>query len=384
VAKIAARLSFLQALIALGLLLLLGLGARAEAHKASDSYLTLEWRGEQVAGHWDIALRDLDVAVDLDGDGDGTIRWGEVLRQKAAIIAYAMGHLAIRADGRDCGLRAQDLLIDQHSDGAYAVLMLEGRCPAAPTRLTLDYTLMSGIDPGHRGLAHLRAGGQTMALVLGGDHPLQTVALGRWGWLAQIKAFVVTGVFHIWTGYDHLLFLVSLLLPAVLRREAGRWVAREGGRGAALDVVKVVSAFTLAHSLTLAGAALDWLVMPVRLSESLIAASVVLAAINNLRPVVRRHVWAVAFGFGLIHGFGFANVLRDLALPREGLLQALVAFNGGVELGQIAVVAALMPLAWAMRGKAFYPRYVLGLGSGLIAALAVLWFVQRAFDLTLV
>lgn len=377
--------------------------ASASAHKASDAYLALRLQGAHLAGQWDIALRDLDFVLQLDGDGDGAIRWGEVLAQRRAIETYALGHLAVQADGRACPLRAEDLLIDQHSDGAYAVLMLEGQCPAPPRRLDLNYTLFADSDPAHRGLVRLETGPPSAStpssspiastLILGGERPHQSISLGREGGqsapaqsilaqniLAQSRDFVRLGIWHIWTGFDHLLFLFSLLLPSVLRREAGRWVVQNHFRAAAGEVLRIVTAFTLAHSLTLAMAALGVIALPARLTESLIAASVVLAALNNLWPMVTRRVWLVAFGFGLIHGFGFANVLRDLSLAGGGLLLMLFSFNLGVELGQMAVVVAVMPVAWWLRGQPAYQRGVMLAGSAGIAAVAMVWLVERAFD----
>jgi hypothetical protein len=117
--------------------------------------------------------------------------------------------------------------------------------------------------------------------------------------------------------------------------------------------------------------------------ESVIAASVIAAALNNVVPVLERRLWMVAFLFGLIHGFGFASVLRDLALPREGLVLALASFNLGVEAGQLALVAALMPLAFALRQTWLYRRLALSAGSLLIVAVACVWLFERAFELRL-
>ena len=202
----------------------------------------------------------------------------------------------------------------------------------------------------------------------------------RW---RQFADYVRHGVWHIWIGFDHILFLVSLLLPAVLVRHAGCWKERETLKASVLDVVRIVTAFTLAHSLTLTLAALGALSLPSRLVESAIAASVVLAALNNLWPLVHRWRAAVAFAFGLIHGFGFASVLADLGLPQDALVVSLVGFNVGVELGQLAIVAAFLPLAHALRRGLFYRRVVLGGGSALIALLAMVWLAERAFDLKL-
>jgi len=149
------------------------------------------------------------------------------------------------------------------------------------------------------------------------------------------------------------------------------------------DVLKVVTAFTIAHSITLSLAALSVIALPSRLVESTIALSVVLAALNNLKPLVAERRWAVAFAFGLIHGFGFASVLTDLGLPQGALLLALVGFNFGVELGQLAIVCAFLPLAYALRDSWFYRRVVFAGGSAAIALLASVWLTERVFNLKL-
>jgi HupE / UreJ protein len=190
------------------------------------------------------------------------------------------------------------------------------------------------------------------------------------------------GVWHIWIGFDHILFLLSLLLPAVLVWRAPRWHPVDAFASAFWEVLKVVTAFTLAHSITLSLATLGVLSLPSRAVESAIAASVVLAALNNVRPVFTGRRWMVAFGFGLIHGFGFASVLGDLGLRQGTLLLALVGFNAGVEVGQLAIVAAFLPLAYGLRRSWFYRRLVMAGGSLLIAAVAALWFAERAFNLS--
>ena len=147
------------------------------------------------------------------------------------------------------------------------------------------------------------------------------------------------------------------------------------------ETLKVVTAFTLAHSITLSLAALQVISLPSRLVESVIAASVVLAALNNLRGTVDKRRWVMAFAFGLIHGFGFASVLADLGLPQGALVLALVGFNLGVELGQLAIVAVFLPLAFWLRTTRFYRVGVLTGGSIIVALLASWWFLQRVFDL---
>jgi hypothetical protein len=191
------------------------------------------------------------------------------------------------------------------------------------------------------------------------------------------------GVWHIWLGFDHILFLVSLLLPAVLVRRGGAWQSAAKFRDAFRDVARIVTAFTLAHSITLTLAALSIVSLPSRWVESAIALSVVLAALNNVFPTVQRGRWIAAFAFGLLHGFGFAGALADLGLPTGSLALSLAGFNIGVELGQLAIVAAFLPAAFALRSTWAYRRVVLAGGSTAIVAIAGAWLVERAFDLSL-
>jgi len=358
------------------------LASPAKAHKPSDSYLTLGLEDQRITGRWDIALRDLDFAIGLDADGDGAIRWGEVKARRAQIQTYALSRLTVDGDEKPCWLHASDLLIDQHSDGAYAVLALSGACPAKPQRLGVAYRLFADFDPQHRGLVRLTADGRDHALVLGGARTRQSVAMTGVGRLREVGDFIGTGVFHIWTGFDHLLFLISLLLPAVLMRQDGRWVGQASAKAAGVEILRIVSAFTLAHSITLSLATLGVVSLPARLTESLIALSVVFAAFNNLRPVLTRRIWMAAFVFGLIHGFGFANVLRDLGLAQASLLWALLAFNIGVELGQIVVVGLVMPVAWRARNTRFYGKALMPFGSMAIMLIATIWLIQRALGIS--
>ena len=148
-------------------------------------------------------------------------------------------------------------------------------------------------------------------------------------------------------------------------------------------MLRIVTAFTLAHSITLTLATLGVVVLPSRAVEATIAASVVVAALNNVFPLFTGRRWAVAFGFGLVHGFGFASVLADLGLPSDALALALVGFNLGVEAGQLAIVAVFLPLAYAVRRTVLYRQGVRIAGSLLIALLAGVWFAERAFNLVL-
>jgi len=358
--------------------------AVALAHKPSDSYLAISIEGAQVKGQWDIALRDLDFAIGLDDDGNGDITWGEVKAHRNDIAAYSLARLKVRSGGADCPIHATEFLADDHSDGAYSVMRFEGTCQSESESLEIGYSLFADIDPQHKGLLRLEHGGGTRTGIFSPERAVQSFELEKISPLTQFFDYAREGVWHIWIGFDHILFLLSLLLPAVLAWGGGRWQAVERFAPAFWDVFKIVTSFTVAHSITLSLAALGVISLPSRLVESAIATSVVLAALNNVFPVVHGRRWMVAFFFGLVHGFGFASVLRDLGLPQNALLIALVGFNLGVEAGQLAIVSAFLPVAYGLRATWLYRRLVFTGGSLAIVAVAGIWLVERAFNMKII
>ncbi|WP_245395490.1 HupE/UreJ family protein [Anthocerotibacter panamensis] len=367
------------------LLLLVGLclfwGApSALAHKPSDSYLTFDANNQQM--QWDIALRDLDYALGLDSNDDGAITWGELHAHQQAVTDYALARLQAFGDGALCPLQATDFLVDGHSDGVYAVLRLRAKCAQSPAVLTMNYRLFFEVDPQHRGLLRWTGVGGQHTAIFSPEQPQQRLELKTVPSVAaQLLSFGREGVWHIWLGFDHILFLLTLLLPAVLARKENHWTGAATFPPVLKQVLQTVTAFTVAHSLTLALATLGVVQLPTRWVESVIALSVLLTALNNLFPLVREQRWVVAFGFGLVHGFGFASVLADLGLGVSSLLPALLGFNLGVEVGQLAIVAVFLPLAFTARQTWLYPRLALMGGSCLIAGIAAVWLVERVFDL---
>jgi len=367
-------------------MLCLGATGLAVAHKSSDAYLQISAAPGQLALRWDIALRDLDVALDLDADTDGKLTWGEVRSAWPRIEAYASAHLGI--DG--CALKSGERALERRNDGAYAVLNFSAACTlATPPRIA--YSLFADVDPTHRGIVRLqRTGAEVQVSVLeprprqaesaaataAASSPAAVEPASRW-------AFIGEGIHHILTGYDHVLFLLCLLLPSVMRRTPAGWQPVERLSQALWPVVGIVTAFTVGHSVTLALAALKVVSLSSSFIDPAIAITIALAALDNLRPVfpVRRVV--VTFFFGLIHGFGFASVLGELDLPRAAFAWALLQFNVGLELGQVGVVAVVAVLLFLARRWTGYARVVIGGGSLLAILVAVLWFIERTADVSI-
>ena len=365
------------------LLFYLLLAPSARAHQPGESYLTLRLTNAVIRGQWDIALRDLDATIGLDANGDGAVTWDELRARHKAILNFALPRLAVRVNGVERELLVTEQQVASYPDGVYSVVLFTIEDLHRPRQLEVSYRLFFDTHPAHRALVNLDFGGTNQIHVFSVGRATQQFDLTKPDTLRELADFGAEGVTHIWGGFDHVLFLVALLLPAVLQREGSGWRAAESFRPALVNVVQIVTAFTLAHSLTLTLAVLELVTLPSRLVESAIAASVVLAAWNNLRPLVRERVWLFAFGFGLLHGFGFASALAGFGLKSGSLLAPLVGFNLGVELGQLVIVIGFLPLAWALRGSWFYQQLTLRLGSTFVLLLAATWMVQRLFDLPL-
>ncbi len=346
------------------------IGFAALAHEPSKSFLSLKFEPGRLVGQWDVPLGDLSKVVPQPDSG------------VAKSVPYLWSHLEIRIDGRSATLRANgEPVPEQLSDGNYFQFNFVVEGTAHPQTVDVKYTAFFETNSLHRGLLRVESDGKTQVAAFSPGHVSQEFQLGAPARQAQFFDFVREGIWHIGTGYDHILFLLALLLPSVLRREADGWRPVEALRPAFLNVLKIVTAFTLAHSLTLSLAALGIVRLPSRVTESAIALSVVLAALNNLWPMVRERGWMLAFGFGLIHGFGFATALSDLGLAHGAMALTLIGFNLGVEIGQLAIVAVFLPVAFALRRTWLYREPLLGFGSVSIGMIAAAWCAERVLNI---
>ncbi len=348
----------------------------ARAHLASDSYLRIELEANgRLRGQWDIALRDLDAAVGLRAGPDGQVTWGMLKSRRDAIETYAFGRLSLVG----CAPRPDDLLVDYHAGVAYAVLRFTADCPGGLGAITLKYNLLFDLDPSHRGLLTLVTQSGELSDVLSPDH--SEVAIDRAAGTVrdEILRFVSFGVDHILIGYDHLLFVGVLMIVVPFRRATGiAWLPLDRFGTVLVEMLKILTAFTIAHTITLSFALLGIIEVPSRIVDPAIAVTIMLAAIDNVRPILPRIRWNVAFGFGLIHGLAFATALGPMRLPPSGLLLALGGFNLGVEFGQLALALLLVPIVFVVRRERIY-LHLLAPGLSAVAfLLASFWFSERA------
>jgi hypothetical protein len=353
--------------------LCLALSDAASAQQAG-THLELVVADSGLTGEWRLLLAELgDLQLDTNGDGEPT--WLEIEHRQQDIQDYLGDNLRVVANGGLAALRFEQLLYGTQEGRPAILATLAFDAVPDITRLDVDLGHFGGaLEISWPGVGRQRAEARPGA---GAQTFLKENAVSG-GFLY----FLWQGMWHIWIGYDHIVFLLVLLLPAVFRRtDSGREVV-PGFAGALRQVLVIVSSFTVAHSITLTFAAMGWIELPGRLVESAIAASVLLAALANFLPRAAggRGAW-LASGFGLLHGFGFAGALGELAPSAGRIWQSLLAFNIGVELGQVAIVAVFLPVAFLLRRTSFYRFGALYGGSAAAALVALRWFVQRAFAL---
>ncbi|CAN5430642.1 HupE/UreJ family protein [soil metagenome] len=371
--------------LALALLLLVGLTVHpnADAHKASDAYLQLSRDSTGLLVRWDIALRDLDAVLDLDRDSDRKLTWGEVRARLDDIQAYALARLVLQQGS--CALKlSQPAAIEERIDGNYLVLQYHASCDSAAA-LTIDYRLFGEVDPTHRGLLRITTAAGEPPVLTSLDPTAGAVSVPWPGGSDQTSSastasFFHDGIHHIVIGYDHVLFLICLLLPAVMQRRDGRWLPVTRWRDAIWPMLGTVTMFTIAHSITLALAGLKIVTLSPRIIEPGIALTIMVAALDNLYPVLRGRRKLFTFLFGLIHGFGFAGVLSELDLPVSGFVVALLEFNLGVEAGQLVIVTIALFVLMALRHWRRYPSVILHAGSAVAVLVAAIWFLERVTD----
>ena len=367
----------------------LATGARAaHAHGLGMSQLELRVDGRRLSGEWQIQLPDARRALGLNPQPGGQSEDAgrrEVIEREALLRAYLAQRIAFAADGAPCPTAidpAPAAWQAQVGGVSQVTFRLGATCPAELRQLRINCELLFDVDPKHRAYFSIEDARVTHVGLFLSDRRSATMDVRQLHAGADFLEFVLDGIRHIWTGIDHLLFLIALLLPAPLARSDERgWTPRLGLAPTAREVLKVVTAFTVAHSLTLALAFFGVVSFAARWVEVAIALSVFAAAWNNIRPFLPERGWAMAFVFGLVHGLGFAGALRNLALPMRARGLALVAFNVGVECGQLAIVAPLLPLLYFASRRRWYPRLVMGFGSLAIAWVAMLWILERGFGL---
>lgn len=364
------------------------------AHQTSDSYLNIIKSQQQNYISWSIAVRDLEYAVGLDTNADSRITWQEILQRKPTIESYVLSRLllySVNAQQKQfCQINNNELLVDDKRDGAYLVFKLSSPClkdlfaglsySSAEKHFYLDYQLLFDIDKNHRGLILIQVEDNIVTRVASPDNYTFNLQIKESPRAGVLSRYINQGIWHILIGLDHILFLLALLLPSVLVYKNKKWQQRENIRSCFMAILKIVTAFTLAHSITLSLSVLEVVQLSSKMIEIFIAITVLLTCLHTLKPVFQQSLWKLAFVFGLIHGFGFANVLLDLGLEKTALALSLFGFNIGVEIGQLFIVFVFLLFAALIHQYCWYRTVIFKGGISVTAIISCVWIFERTFN----
>ncbi|MEL7161880.1 MAG: HupE/UreJ family protein [Bacteroidota bacterium] len=368
------------------------------AHKPDQSYVYLNIYENAIEGRIELNTTDINriLGVNLPEKG-ATDAQTAPLHDR--IQAYLLRHTAFSYDGKTIPIRwttAQVFNIDEEDEPDFVqynfVLDQSGELPRL---IDVKYDAVLELNDQHRGALlieqHWKDGvvdnHTKINYIFTPAAPTTTLDLDDTSIWKGVWALVKLGVWHIWIGLDHILFIVALIPPSVVRRkenETGpfgisKWRPVDKFKPAFLYIIKIVTFFTIAHSITLALAALELVNLPSRYVESLIAFSIGLAALHNIRPIFRGKEWVIAFVFGLFHGFGFASVLGEKGLGSDFLAWSLFGFNVGVEIGQLLIICMVFPVLFLLRKTKLYPLLIL-FGSIFLIFVALYWTIERLFE----
>ncbi len=329
--------------------------------------------------HLDLSLTfaqaDLESVIHLDTNADSLVSQAELDAAKADLADFL--EAGINLESGQHSLKPNQLeFVSAPSNTVKALLRFKTE---TDSQISLTVPLISLLARGHRQhLTVINSANQTIVQqILSKDSEAITLSTDVVSSSHIFQQYFVEGVWHIWIGFDHILFLVTLLLPAALVYRNSQWQQISQLQSVMSDTLKIVTMFTLAHSITLSMAALNIVQISSSVIEPVIAFSVLVTSLNNLKPLFHQTRWLLAFVFGLIHGFGFAAVLTELGLNNQALLSSLIGFNLGVEAGQLAIVCLFIPVAYLARHTRVYRQVVFKGGSVLAALIACVWMLER-------
>ena len=371
------------------LLLTLLLGTAASAHQTGNSYINIRQVDDHLAIDLDFYVRDLgNLLQEVAKPGEpapAPPSPDKLQTLQPRITEVVQRSFKFEIDEQTAPLTFTGQSVTVHNDGLYVRQQYVGPAVDAKAKfVVIRYEFFTQNDKLGRAFLRLVLNGDEISSVFDQPNAIQRFALGETKRSATIFLFAKEGAKHIWEGIDHLLFLLTLLLPGLMlwKHEVAAPTPdnpkpMRGTKEAEIFALKVITAFTVAHSITLGLATFGLVSLPEKLVESLIAFSIMASAAINLQKKYRINHWQLAFVFGLIHGMGFANGLKELGLSSSYFLETLLAFNGGVELGQLSIVLLVsVPLLLFVRTETAKHR-VMSWGSMVVLAISTVWLVQR-------
>ena len=359
------------------------------SHSLGQSYLFLKIYDHSIQGSFEITFADANKALGLNGDD--LITESNLSEKLPLLHSYYQERVSFSVEQAKWPVQFTGFDILRVKKLANYIIInfkIAKKFEQTPQAFDIDYAVLFDVDPQqqafvvieHYWKANLFNNERHFALVFGKENQRQTLDLTDYSIFSGLLGVIKMGIKHIWIGIDHILFLIALILPSVMVRRKEEWLPVEKFRPALIYVVKIITLFTVAHSVTLSVAALGIIELPSRLVESMIAISIAIAALDIVYPILHRKIGLVVFGFGLFHGFGFASVLTHLGVLGEHMALSLFGFNLGVELGQVVIIILVFPVLYLIRRQAFYRPVILKAGAVMLICIAMFWFVERAFE----
>lgn len=375
-------------LVCLSVILVLTAGV-ATAHRIDESYVYFQVTEDALTGRIEVTSKDLAQAFTFDGDS--RLPTNDQIEARAdEIFDHFADRLLILAEGQRYPVTFTGLDFLDTDIATFALFSFDipGLAPA-PDAIEMSYEfLFNDVDPGHLGFALIESNTRTgvrkneshISLTFGPGGGVQTLGLTADPPGKVFVDFVVHGIWHIWHGIDHLMFLAALLLAATMTRRDGHWAPTENlGRSMGV-MVGLVTAFTLGHALAISLSAFGVIRFPSTWVEGAIALSIILVALANLMPGLQTRSGLALFAFGLFHGFGFVSVLPLLGADPMLKTVGLIGFTIGIELAQLAIVLVAFPVLYLVCNWRIYPMLALRLGSVGVIAIAAVWFAERSYN----
>ncbi len=350
-----------------------------------ENFITFTFKDKIPKAVVDFESDNLEKFIKLDDNDNGIVSWKEIRAHQKEIERFVLKHIDISADGQICAKKIDRFEVYRRIHQSYIKLYLTLGCALPHEAVDLRYNLFFDVDKDQKAFVKIADDNRSKPVILSDRKVEVKLKMHHRQSVAQaFKNFLVEGIWHIWIGYDHILFLLMLLVPSVYYFRDGRPLPRQKFKEVFFEVLKIVTAFSVAHSITLGLSVSEIVVLDSRFVEVAIALSVLFTAMNNLYPMITKHTWIMAFLFGLIHGFGFANVLHDLIIKNSSdFLAMLFGFNLGVEIGQLVIVTLVLPFLYFLEKTTFYRTFIYHGFSALTTVIAALWAIERALGVSI-
>ena len=368
--KIIIRLSFFVTMLLMS--------QQAFSHTTSTSYLNINLDNDKISGVWQVTLKDIHLILGLDMNSDSKLIWSEVISQKQKIISELNRAITIATEKSSCKLYTKKLMIDRRVSSVYLNIPFDTNCQSN-FKFSINYNFLFEQDAFHKAILSIVDNKKTRVNILSYTNRSYNYNQQNTNAFQHFFDFVVQGIIHVLMGFDHVLFVICLLLSATLLVNYNQQ-QKNNLKPLLSNTFKLITAFTIAHSITLILASTKTLSIPPTIIEPVIALSVIVLALLNLFKNLNVKHWPIVFAFGLIHGFGFAFVLEEVPIQSGTLIPTLFGFNLGVELGQLIIVLCILPILYLMNSKKYYHRFIIPLSSVVISGIGLFWLIERTVN----